>query len=151
MRRPVVIIVSGSGSKSGKTRLVEKLIPCFPECTAVKAHPAEDIEFARELETDPPRDGGKDTARYIVAGAKRAVYLHGPADEVLAALREMAQDESFTTLLVESNLAAREIDADLVFFVEGCDGAKSGAEECRRRADVVVKGSDTLDLENTDD
>lgn len=151
MSRPVVIVVSGSGSKSGKTLLVEKLIPCFPDCTAVKAHPAEDIEFVNETETDPPRDAGKDTARFIAAGARRAVYLHGPSAEVLAALRVMAQDESLMTLLVESNLAARELHADLVFFVEGSGVAKPGVEECRRRADVVVKGMDAIKTENRND
>jgi len=140
MSRPAVIVVSGSGSRCGKTRLAEKLIPLFPDCTAVKVHPAADIEFAIEVETDPPRDAGKDTARYIAAGAKRAVYLHGPAGDALAALREMMEDEAFTALLVESNLAAREIDADIVFFVEGRGVAKPAAEECRRRADVLVEG-----------
>jgi len=140
MSRPVVIVVSGSGSRCGKTRLAEKLIPLFPGCTAVKVHPADDIEFAIEVETDPPRDAGKDTARYIAAGAKRAVYLHGPAGDALAALREMTEDEALTTLVVESNLAAREIEAGAVFFVEGSGPRKPGAEECRRRADIVVKG-----------
>ena len=139
MSESVVIIVSGSGAKSGKTQLVEKLIPCFPGCTAVKVHPEETAAFVEESETDPPRDPGKDTGRYILAGAARAVYLHGSAESALAALRKMAADRSSGTLIIESNLAARELEARLVFFIEGIRDAKPGAEECRRRADIVVR------------
>ena len=138
MSRTFVITVSGSRGGAGKTRLIEKLLPRLADCAAVKVHAGAAGELSVVEEEDAGESAGKDTGRFLAAGARRAFFIHGPFEDSLSAVREIIESGRFRTVAVESNAMARALDADLSFFVSAEGATKPGADECRRRADVVV-------------
>ena len=138
MSKPVVISVSGSHGGAGKTCLVERLLPCLPNCAAVKARTGKGAELSVLVEDDPAQAAGKDTGRYLAAGARRAYLIGGPGDEVRAAVREIIEGGEFDAVIVESNAMARELESDLAFFVRGAGEPKPGADVCEERADICV-------------
>ncbi len=148
MSRPVVITVSGSGAGTGKTRLLERLLPCLHNCAAVKARcfsPEEDAEgsrrrsklsvLAEDSATDSP---AKDTGRFLSAGARRAYLISGAPEEVRREVERIIADGGFDTVVVESNAMALALEGDLALFVSAPGEAKPGAQACRERADLVV-------------
>ena len=85
-----IIVVGGSGRDVGKTALICGLITALPEFrwTAVKitthfhGHPEPIWE-----ETEPGQT--TDTARYLAAGAARALLVAAPCDDLAALLKEL--------------------------------------------------------------
>jgi hypothetical protein len=76
-----VIAVVGSGSGSGKTALVCRLLRSLPGLGAVKISPRETASPG--VEWGPgAAGGGKDTARYAAAGAVRVARVVAPREEV---------------------------------------------------------------------
>jgi molybdopterin-guanine dinucleotide biosynthesis protein len=139
MNETRVVTVSASAAGAGKTTLIEWVLPFFENCAAVKAHVAEDGGAGVIAESDPEASPGKDTSRYLKAGARQAFLIHGALPEALDSVREIIDSGEFAVVLVESNAVARELDADLAFFVEATGDEKPGADVCRRRADIVVR------------
>jgi hypothetical protein len=140
MSRTRVIMVSGSHGKCGKTTLVEKLVPCFGNCAAIKAQ-AHDGEVTVTAEDDPAQSPGKDTSRALAAGARRAYLVHGQGDAARDAVRAIIDSAEFDTVIVESNALSGEIEGALKFFVQGGGAMKASAAPCRERADIVVVGA----------
>ena len=138
MNRPVVITVSGACAKAGKTLLIEKLLPAFGNAAAVKAQVREDHDFSLTEESDSSESPGKDTSRYLAAGARRAFLISGPRDRVAEAVNEMISRKRFDVIIIESNTMAIHLESDISFFVRGEGPGKPGAEECEKRADMVV-------------
>jgi hypothetical protein len=71
-----VIAVTGTGSGSGKTSFVVRLLRAIPGLGAVKISPrpgATSVEWGTGSAGE-----GKDTARYLAAGAVRAARIIGP-------------------------------------------------------------------------
>ena len=140
MSNAKVITVSGAHGGVGKTLLIERLIPSYPNCAGIKVQARGDGNVSVISEDDPGQSPGKDTSRYLLAGAKRAFLVRGSGEAAMRAVRDIVEQDGFDTLIVESNAAARELTCDLSFHVEGSREEKPGAEACRRRADVRVCG-----------
>jgi molybdopterin-guanine dinucleotide biosynthesis protein len=127
------IVIGGLGRKSGKTAMVCRILRLYPEkqWLAVKitahAHAQPPAPFRLTEETDAGDTG--DTRRYLAAGARRAVLLEGDLDAAMPAL--VALLASSPDWIVESNRAARRLNADLTFFV--ADPASSADDEKLRR------------------
>ena len=138
-----VITVSGSGHGAGKTLLVEKLLPCLPQSAAIKASVEMEEQLDIAAETDPGCSPGKDTGRYLAAGASKAYFIRGPRDSVLAAVREVISSGEFDVVVVETNALVGSLKAGLRIFVREDRVTKPGAEECERLADVIVGGVST--------
>ena len=140
MDRTLVITVSGIGSGAGKTRLIEKLIPCLRNCAAIKARRHEGANLSVVVEDDSNKSAGKDTGRFLSAGARRAYLITGTGAEVRRAVEEIIAGGEFDVVVVESNEVAMQLERDLSFFVKGEGEAKPGADAYEERADVVVQG-----------
>ena len=136
--RSKVVVVSGSRSGSGKTLLAERLLAVLGDCAAIKVQAHGDTPLSVVEETTPTQSPGKDTARYLTAGARKAFLLHGNVDQAEAAVREIIESGAFGAVLVESNAMACRLDSDLAFFVRAHGDCKASAEACEKRADVIV-------------
>ena len=133
-----VITVSGSCAGAGKTRLIEALIPCLGSCAAIKACLRQGAESSVAREDDPNESPGKDTGRFLAAGARRAYLITGTGPDVRRAVEEIIARGEFDVVVVESNEMARQIECDLSLFVRGGAEAKPGADSCEQQADVIV-------------
>ncbi len=133
-----VILVCGSRSGCGKTRLMESLLKCSENATAVKARVREGAALEVTEESTEPSNAQKDTARYLAAGARRAYLVDGPLDAVTEAIRALISAADCPTVLVESNALAASLEHDLCFFVEASGDQKPSAERSRLQADFCV-------------
>ena len=133
-----LITVSGSRGGAGKTRLIERLLPCLGNCAAIKARIEPGEELRVVAEDDPSQSPGKDTGRYLAAGARRAFLLTGGRDEVTRAVKRAVAGGEFDVVVVESNSLAAVLESDLSLFVRAEGEPKPGAETCERLADVIV-------------
>jgi hypothetical protein len=159
----VAIIVIGGHSRSvGKTSVVAGLISALPafEWTAVKitqyghgvcsanGEPCDcttaDHSWAISEERD--RSGDSDTSRFLVAGAKRALWVRteqGRLAEAMPALRakiEPASVEVGNNVIIESNSVLKFLRPDLYLTVldPSTKDFKNSAREFLDRADAVI-------------
>lgn len=149
-----VIVVGGSGRGVGKTSLVCGLIAALPEFafSAVKItnhdHGQQDLVWedpaCEELAWRKPigTGTGKDTARYLAAGARRALLVAASDDSFAARLGEVWAKLGWgANVIFESIRVAEFLKPDL------CLGVEAGGEESPvklsflpflRRADALV-------------
>ncbi len=126
-----VIVVGGNGRGVGKTTLLCGLIAALPgyRWTAVKisSHPhrLEEPEFrartaSREVIWEETRPGqGSDTARYLAAGAERALLLTAPREGFAALLDRLWKSfEPGAHLLFESNRILEHLEPDLCLMIQ---------------------------------
>jgi len=122
----------------GKTRLIEMLIPCLKDCAAIKAVTHEATDLSVVVEDDSNKSEGKDTGRFLSAGARRAYLISGPPAEVRGAVDEVIAAGGFDVVVVESNEMARALESDLSLFVKGEGDVKPNARACEELADAIV-------------
>lgn len=131
-----VVVVGGQARKVGKTSVVCGLIAALPErqWTAIKitdhAHGlAPGQEFAITEERDP--SGASDTARYLQAGASRALLLSSRPGHLTAALPELrCALAAAGNAILESNSVMRFLHPDVYLLV--VDGSVAGVKESAR-------------------
>jgi hypothetical protein len=138
------IVVGGHSRKVGKTSIAAGIIAAFPSCrwTAVKItshRHAETPLSAIYEETD--RSGGSDTSRFLVAGAKRALWVRAGEEglePVIHQLLPMIRSDPF--VIIESNRILQFIRPDLYILVLRYDveGFKNSAREMIRQTDAIV-------------
>jgi hypothetical protein len=140
------IVVGGQRRAVGKTAVVEGILRAFPphSWAAVKvtthAH-AESGSRRWGIFEEDDRSGSTDTARYLAAGAARALLAQIPPDRFDDGMRSMcAALGSATGVIIESNSAVRFIHPDAFVFVARSDFGewKPGALETMKRADAVI-------------
>jgi molybdopterin cofactor biosynthesis protein B len=137
-----IIVVGGSGRGAGKTALICGLIRALPNArwTAVKitthAHGHTEPVFEETATGE-----GTDTARYLAAGAQRALLVTSHEDDLATALRRIL-DENRTqeNLIFESNSVLNHLKPDLCFAVSMSlkGGRKPSFEIVERCADATV-------------
>jgi hypothetical protein len=140
-----IIVVGGSGRGVGKTALVCGLIAALPEFrwTAIKItrHSHGQPEPVWE-ETEPGQ--GNDTARYLAAGAQRALMVTAGQEEfaqiVGRFLQSFQTEQPQPNLIVESNRILRLLRPDLCLAVDGEAGTahKPSFGMVMDRADALV-------------
>ena len=145
-----VVVVGGQARKIGKTRLICGLIAALPErqWTAIKitdhAHGlASGQEFAITEERDP--SGASDTARFLQAGASRALLVSSRPGHLTAALPELRRALAAAgNAILESNSVMRFLRPDVYLLV--VDGSVAGVKESAREflelatAVVILRG-----------
>lgn len=137
-----LIVVGGSGKRVGKTAFICGLIAAMPEFawTAVKitSHAHGEREPIWEETT---AGQGTDTARYLAAGASRALLV-SVQDEMLAQVIHTlwSRIERDSALIFESNRIIDCVQPDLCLAVdaEGDGGRKPSFERLWRRADATI-------------
>lgn len=137
-----IIVVGGSSRGVGKTALICGLIAALPEFrwTAVKiaGHAHRQGPVWEETEAGQ----GTDTARFLFAGAKRALLVSAeknfPMEEIRSAL---GKD---TNVIFESNRIVDYLQPEVCLAVVGReDDVKSSFRSFVHRADAVVTRSET--------
>jgi hypothetical protein len=163
-----VIVVGGHTRSIGKTQLVCDVIAAFPQANwiagkitqyghGVCAQNGENCDCAPSehvcaLDWETHRDTGTDSARFLVAGARRSFWLRtkqGFLAEGMPFLRAALQEslgpaQSEPALIVESNSLLQFLKPSLYFAV--VDPAKEDFKDSARaaldRADaIVLRGS----------
>lgn len=141
-----VVVVGGSAKGVGKTAVVCAVIGVLKDVawTAVKVTSHEHGKAERTWEETEAGDGS-DTARFLAAGARRALLV--TAGEGEAPVWESLGGE--TNLIIESNAAAGRIRADLCLAVIGRGERKQSFQALWERADAEVSLSEGEDLMRT--
>lgn len=133
------IVVGGTTRKAGKTALVCGLIAAFPEYpwTAIK------MTSHDHGKSDPvceeTRSGqGSDTARYLAAGARRALLVTARDGKVPGALRSAITDDRW--LIFETNQVRLLPRPDMVLALIGSETleTKPSFAALVRIADAIV-------------
>jgi len=141
-----VIVIGGSGKDVGKTALTCAVIAALRELewTAVKIsgheyEPGGAVRLLEEQVCEETRPGNEtDTARYLAAGARRALLVMRseaeiPMDEIR---RAVGEDRN---VIYESNRIVDVIKADVCLALMADDAkAKASFERLLRVADAVV-------------
>jgi molybdopterin-guanine dinucleotide biosynthesis protein len=151
-----IVAVAGLSSGVGKTHLIERLLDLFPGSSVLKAtagaHAGKPRIVTAEEELRVP---GKDTWRYLEAGAGKVVWVSSGRKDLPAAIREALGQIEPGLLMVESNSALETLSPDVLIFVEGeADFAAAGrgspkesAVRIRARADFTTSEPfDNFDL-----
>jgi hypothetical protein len=136
----VIVLVAGYGRKSGKTKAVCEIIAATQDAqwTAAKitAH-AHGADLTDPVVLEEPNAGSEaDTARYLAAGAHRALWVRCSPSDIRRALVPLISGNT----IVESNSAVGVIAADLVVFIGGANEIvwKASARPAAAMADVVA-------------
>lgn len=152
-----IIVIGGHSRSVGKTSVVAGLISALPEFqwTAVKitqyghgvcsanGEPCDcttaDHSWAISEERD--RSGESDTSRFLVAGAKRALWVRteqGRLAEAMPAFR--VKIESVNNVIIESNSILKFLRPDLYLTVldPATKDFKNSAREFLDRANAVI-------------
>jgi hypothetical protein len=147
-----IVVVGGSGRGVGKTALVCGLIAALPEFrwTAIK--------ITRHAHGQPQPvweetvlGQGTDTARYLTAGAERALLVTAEPEALEQIVRPLLQPrrEQQKNLILESNSILRLLQPDLCLGVEGAAGTacKPSFGLVMERADALVTQADRDGME----
>jgi len=120
---PITIGIAGAGSGAGKTAFGELLLKHLRGWGALKFTKTEIYTSVIDDE-EILREEGKDTARYLAAGAEKVVWVKGPAglkddmndlEEALTlALGRLAH---LAGILIEGNSAIELLKPDIVIFI----------------------------------
>jgi len=154
----VALVVIGGHSRSvGKTSVVAGLISALPEFewTAVKitqyghgvcsadgaACDCATADHSWAISEERDRSGESDTSRFLVAGARRALWVRteqGRLAEAMPSLRERIEDARY--VIVESNSVLKFMRPDLYLTVLDPATAdfKTSAREFLDRATAVI-------------
>lgn len=139
-----VVVVGGSGRGVGKTALVCGLIAALPEFawTAVKI--SSHAHGRREAIWEEHEEGQEtDTARYLAAGARRALLVTAGDDEFALRLGELeSRLEPGADVIYESNRVVEHVRADVCLAVVGDAEAKASFRGVVERADAMVARGD---------
>jgi hypothetical protein len=155
---PMAIVIIGGHSRSvGKTSVVAGLIAALPEFdwTAVKitqyghgicsangeACDCATVDRCWAILEEQDRSGESDTSRFLVAGARRALWVRteqGRLDEAMPALRQKMS--AARNVILESNSVLRFLRPDLYLTVLDPATAdfKNSAREFLDRASAVI-------------
>jgi hypothetical protein len=139
----VNIVVGGSGKGVGKTALVCGLIAALPEIrwTAVKIT-GHKHGNPKPMWEERSAGQGSDTARYLAAGAERALLVAAPGDDLAALLKELwVKLGPGAHFLFESNSILNHLKPDICLAVDGGPLAerKASFSISVRHADAMVE------------
>ncbi|PYP83913.1 MAG: hypothetical protein DMG65_23495 [Candidatus Angelobacter sp. Gp1-AA117] len=152
-----IVVVGGHSRSVGKTSVVAGLIAALPEFnwTALKitqyghgicsanGEPCDCVtdDHTRAITEELDRSGETDTSRFLVAGAKRSLWVRTRQGMLAEAMpdirRKIAEAEN---VIMESNSVIRFLRPDLYLTVLDADNAdfKDSAREFLDRADAVL-------------
>jgi hypothetical protein len=152
-----IIVIGGHSRSVGKTSVVAGLIAGLRECawTAVKitqyghgvcsangeACDCATGDHSWAISEEKDRTGESDTSRFLLAGARRALWVRteqGRLAEAMPALRKRI--ESARNVIVESNSVLKFMRPDLYMTVldPGTEDFKKSAQEFMDRAGAVI-------------
>ncbi len=159
-----VVVIGGHSRNVGKTSVVAGIIAALPEANwtaakitqfghgvcSVSAEPCEcalnEHEHSWSVDEEFDRAGKSDTSRFLVAGARRVLWVRtkqGMLAEAMPALRkELAGAEN---VILESNSVVRFVRPDVYLSVLDFENPdfKDSAREFLDRADAIIAHAGT--------
>jgi hypothetical protein len=138
-----VIVVGGGGRGAGKTALVCGLMRALPEIdwTAVKITTHEHGKATPVWEETTPGQE-TDTARYLAAGARRALLVTASENALGPILEQILKESSPTaSLIFESNSVLRHVRPNVCFCAATSPwaGMKDSHDLLLEQADATVE------------
>jgi molybdopterin-guanine dinucleotide biosynthesis protein len=138
--RPVIIGVGGAYSGVGKTTVVCEILRRFENWGAIKYTKT---PFYSSVTDDMAvlAEEGKDTKRFLDAGAVKVVWVQSPYSELPVTLPLAAgMFSQVRGILVEGNSAIEVITPDILIFISGSlqEKWKANAENILAKADIVL-------------
>jgi len=152
-----LIVVGGYSRNVGKTSVVAGLIAALPEfewlavkitqyghgiCSANgEACDCVTADHASAITEERDRSGESDTSRFLVAGAKRVLWVRTQQGFLAEAMPRLRQElAKAQNVIIESNSVMRFVRPDLYLSVldPATEDFKSSAREYLDRADVVL-------------
>jgi molybdopterin-guanine dinucleotide biosynthesis protein len=152
-----LIVVGGHSRNVGKTSVVAGLIAALPEfewlavkitqyghgiCSANgEACDCVTADHASAITEERDRSGESDTSRFLVAGAKRVLWVRTQQGFLAEAMPRLRQElAKAQNVIIESNSVMRFVRPDLYLSVldPATEDFKSSAREYLDRADVVL-------------
>ena len=133
-----LVVVGGQARKVGKTSVMAGLIAAMPEMrwTAIKMtqHGHGDCRVFEERDAG----SGRDTGRYLAAGAVRSLLIQGGMGEAMVRVRE--EIGGAENVMIESNSVVGFVRPDVFVMVLDAGNAdfKDSAKRYLDRADAVV-------------
>jgi uridine kinase len=137
--RPVIIGIGGGHSGVGKTSVASLILRSFTGWGAIKytktslyASIIDDLEVLSEE--------GKDTRKFIDAGAAKVLWVKSPYSELGEVLPvAVGMLSHLEGIVVEGNSAVEIGKPDVVIFLCGPEGIiKNSAKDIIQRADIVM-------------
>lgn len=140
---PITMGIGGGGSSSGKTSvaclILKDLSSKGMRLGAIKYTKT---AFYASVVQDPVilAQRGKDTARYLQAGAEEALWVQSPRKDLPECLSTaLTMLSHLDAVLIEGNSAIEVLRPDIVIFITG--RFKPGSERVLEMADIVVSDS----------
>ena len=137
--RPVIIGIGGGHSGAGKTSVASLILGTFTGWGAIKYTKtslyASIIDDAEVLSQE-----GKDTRKFLDAGAAKVLWVKSPFPELAEALPvAIGMLSDHDGIVVEGNSAVEVATPDIVIFVCGrADKMKDSAKKILPMADIVI-------------
>jgi len=152
-----IVVIGGHSRSVGKTSVVAGLIAALPEFnwTALKitqyghgicsanGEPCDCVtdDHTRAITEELDRSGETDTSRFLVAGAKRSLWVRTRQGMLAEAMPDIRRKiTGADNVIMESNSVIRFLRPDLYLTVLDADNAdfKDSAREFLVRADAVI-------------
>jgi hypothetical protein len=152
-----IVVVGGHSRSVGKTSVVAGLIAALPEFnwTALKitqyghgicsanGEPCDCVtdDHTRAITEEHDRSGETDTSRFLVAGAKKSIWVRTRQGMLAEAMPDVRRKiTSAENAIIESNSVIRFLRPDLYLTVLDAETAdfKESAREFLDRADAVI-------------
>ncbi|MFN3396199.1 MAG: hypothetical protein ACK4Z9_05315 [Thermodesulfovibrionales bacterium] len=139
MKRPIIIGIGGSHSKSGKTTLAVALLNRLKGWGAVK-YTKTAIYSSIIDDRDILSVKGKDTRRFLDSGASAVLWVQSPASG-LNEVMPLAMDKlsHLEGIIVEGNSAIEFLKPDIIIFITGKDSSriKESGKRILDSADII--------------
>src|SRR5437588_8935865 len=152
-----IVVVGGHSRSVGKTSVVAGLIAALPEfnwmamkitqyghgiCSA-NGEPCDCVtdDHTRAITEELDRSGDTDTSRFLVAGAKRSIWVRTRQGMLAEAMPDIRRKiTGAENVIMESNSVIRFLRPDLYLTVLDVENAdfKDSAREFLDRADAVI-------------
>lgn len=140
--RPLIIGVGGGHSGAGKTPVACLILRSFAGWGAIKYTKT---RLYASIIDDPEvlSEEGKDTRKFIDAGAAKVLWVKSPYSELGEVLPvALGMLSHLQGIVVEGNSAIETATPDIVIFVCGADERmKNSAQKILQMADVVIARS----------
>ncbi len=139
--KPFVVLIGGSYSGCGKTTFGTRLLRALGKDWAVIKYTKTGFYSTIVNNKDILSVEGKDTKKYLEAGAGEVLWVQCPL-EALSELLSMSLERlsNYKGIIIEGNSPIEFLKPDVVIFLNGLERPpKESAIKVKERADIIVR------------
>lgn len=137
---PIIIGVGGAYSGVGKTTVICEILRSFQDWGAIKYTKTSLFSSVTD-DIGVLSQEGKDTKRFLDAGAGKVVWVQSPYSGLTESLSMATGMLSHTEgILIEGNSAIEAVRPDIIIFISGSSPEKWKTSACgiSEKADIVI-------------